>query len=135
LAIRVLPFFKFQQVSEYLHILEILIWKLCVFDTGLTDFLGTYNIPKLGNNIPNDLKITKRPQNIPYACKIFRIDIKYINIFHSKDFQNIPKLGFLEWNLATLVWYRPFEFWRRKVSFTYVIVLALKSVWSWKQFN
>jgi hypothetical protein len=58
--------------------------------TGLPDFSW--------NNIPKWRKYNKWPQNIPHCYKIkitttksTKKVIKYIRIFHSKDFQNIPQ--------------------------------------------
>jgi hypothetical protein len=41
-----------------------------------------------GENTPNDHKIYQ-------SAKIYQMGIKYPNIFHSKAFQNITKVGFL----------------------------------------
>jgi hypothetical protein len=57
----------------------------------------------LGPNTPKREKHTKGLQTIPNGLKldesnglkIFQINIKYDNIFHSKALQNVPKLGFL----------------------------------------
>jgi hypothetical protein len=50
---------------------------------------------KKGKIFEMTTKYTKKPQNIPNASKIDQMDIKYINIFHSKSLQNLPKLVFL----------------------------------------
>jgi hypothetical protein len=66
--------------------------------SGLPDF-SWHNIPKRGSVYQNESQI------IPNCIKIYQIVLKYMyqvalkytNIFHSKAFQNIPKLVFLYW--------------------------------------
>jgi hypothetical protein len=58
-----------------------------------------YNRPKR-KNIPNGHNIHYiNGYNIcvPKGRKIDHMAIKYTNIFHSKTFQNLPKLGFMVW--------------------------------------
>jgi hypothetical protein len=59
--------------------------------------LSWFNIPKRGENIPNNKKIypkarkyTQRQENIPNGHKIDQMAIKYTNIFHCKTLQNLP---------------------------------------------
>jgi hypothetical protein len=64
-------------------------------------------------------KCTKWSQNIPNVRKMFQMEIKYSNIFHSKVLQNLSKLGFLVWkinHLATLMSWTSNEtrFWKQK---------------------
>jgi hypothetical protein len=40
---------------------------------------------------------TKWSLNIPNACKLFQMALKYIKSFLSKALQNLPKLEFLVW--------------------------------------
>jgi hypothetical protein len=61
---------------------------------GLPDF-SKCNVPKTGENLPNDKKFIKWPENIQSGCKIFLMIRKYANIFHSKALQSILKRGFL----------------------------------------
>jgi hypothetical protein len=49
----------------------------------------------LGPNIPKRETYTKWPQTIPNGRKIFRMVTKYIDIFHSKALQILPKIGIL----------------------------------------
>jgi hypothetical protein len=46
-------------------------------------------------NIPNDHKNTKWPENISNGRKIDLMVLKYTKIFHCKTLQNLPKMGFL----------------------------------------
>jgi hypothetical protein len=61
---------------------------------GLPD-LSWCNIPKRGKMYQITIQYTKWPQYIPNGRKIGPMAIKYTNIFHSKSFQVLPKLGFL----------------------------------------
>jgi hypothetical protein len=55
--------------------------------------LQTYRI---GENIPKDHKLCiSVGHTLPNGLKIFKMVIKYNNIFHSKALQILPKLGFL----------------------------------------
>jgi hypothetical protein len=57
-----------------------------------------YKTFKCPQNIPNiyqmATKYTKWPQNIPNGGKIDQTNIKCTNIFHRKNLQSLPKLGF-----------------------------------------
>jgi hypothetical protein len=62
------------------------------FKPGLPDF-SWRDIPKWQQNVPKWLKnVPKWLQNVPNGSKKLQMAIKYINMFHSKAFQNIPKL-------------------------------------------
>jgi hypothetical protein len=51
------------------------------------------NIPKYHKNIPKYHKnIPKYHKNIPNVRKIYKMCIKYTNIFACKTLQNLPKL-------------------------------------------
>jgi hypothetical protein len=50
---------------------------------------------KTGKNVPNEHKCTKWSLNIPNVQNYSEWPKKYINIFHSKALQNLPKLVFL----------------------------------------
>jgi hypothetical protein len=63
---------------------------------GLPDF-ARYNIPKQENYTKWSGNITNGHQNYQMACKIDQTGIQYINIFHCKTLQKLPKLGFLVW--------------------------------------
>jgi hypothetical protein len=66
-----------------------------------------YNIPKLEKYNQFTLNYTNLPQNIPNGRKMDQMAIKYLNIFHFRILQNLPKLGFQGlkiYHLATLVW-------------------------------
>jgi hypothetical protein len=63
--------------------------------SGLPDFSYlTQNTPPPGGGgkLPH-IMYTQLPQNIPYGRKIFQVDMKCINIIHSKVHNNIPKFG------------------------------------------
>jgi hypothetical protein len=48
-------------------------------------------------------KYTKLPTgHIKNGRKIFQMTLKFTNIFYSNALQNVPKLGFLVYHLATL---------------------------------
>jgi hypothetical protein len=64
------------------------------YKPGLPDF-SLYNTPKLGKNIPKDHKMYQMTVNIPKGRKISQMATKYVNIFHCKVLQNLPKLRFL----------------------------------------
>jgi hypothetical protein len=62
---------------------------------GCQIFLGAVNqngekYTKMDTNLPNGIKI-----GIPICLTIFKMAIKYTNIFHFKDLQKLAKLGFL----------------------------------------
>jgi hypothetical protein len=59
---------------------------------------------KTAKNIPNNPKMTQRPENVPSGLKIFLMAGIHTNIFHSTALQNEPKLGFgmKIYHLATL---------------------------------
>jgi hypothetical protein len=64
--------------------------NVTLLKAGLPD-LPRYNIPKRGKNIPNDHKTYLSAINGPYK---YKMTLKWTNIFHSKAFQNIPKVFF-----------------------------------------
>jgi hypothetical protein len=55
-------------------------------------------------DIPNYHQRTKCPYNVPNGRNLFQMDIAYSDIFHFRPIQNLPKLGFLVYHLATLDW-------------------------------
>jgi hypothetical protein len=66
-------------------------------EQGCQSFLGTCRDTKTGKMYQINTKCTKWSLNIPNVCKIFQMAINFINIFQSKDLQNLPKLRFLVW--------------------------------------
>jgi hypothetical protein len=66
---------------------------------GLPD-LSCYSRPKPEKIYQITRKNSKRPQNMANGCKIYRMDIKYTNIFHYRTVKNLPKFGFWVWNYS-----------------------------------
>jgi hypothetical protein len=63
---------------------------------GFQDF-SLHNIPKRGKIYQVTIRYTKWPQNMPNGLKMDQMaKIKYTNILHCNDLQNLPKLGFLD---------------------------------------
>jgi hypothetical protein len=65
---------------------------------------------KTRENIPNYiLQHYQMAIKIPNGCKIFQMTIKYTSIFHSKAFQNLPRLEILVWKQTIWQpWFSPF---------------------------
>jgi hypothetical protein len=63
---------------------------------GLPGF-SWYKIPKWGKIYQISMNYTKCPWNITEDRKMVQVSIKYSNIFHCKNLQNLPKFGFLVW--------------------------------------
>jgi hypothetical protein len=65
-------------------------------EIGVARFFLVQNT-KTGKIYQMTTKYIKWPLNISNGRKIDQMVIKYINIFHSKTLQTLPKLGFLVW--------------------------------------
>jgi hypothetical protein len=79
---------------------------------GCQIFLGP-NVPKWEKIYQMTTNYTKLPYIVPNGHKILQMIITHHNIFHSKDIQNLPKLGFLV--LKQTIW-QPWQcYW---LSFT-----------------
>jgi hypothetical protein len=67
--------------------------KKCWPESGLPDFSWPQHT-KMGKIYQMTINYTKWPLILLTGCKLFQMDIKYNNIFHSKALQNIPKVDF-----------------------------------------
>jgi hypothetical protein len=86
---------------------------------GCQIFLGKYVLPKQFKIMYQmNTKCSKWSYNIPNACKIFQMALKYINIFQSRALQNLPKLGFWVWKET--IW-QPWQ--------TYILFYKLSNIY------
>jgi hypothetical protein len=113
-------FCSWNLIERVAHILRELLWK------SLHTYLGskkqfTYSLGAKGFHfnvfchlLSTDLdqgcqifrvSTYQNGKNIPNNQKLYQIAIKYMNIFHCKTLQNLPKFGFLVWK------YTFWQFW------------------------
>jgi hypothetical protein len=70
--------------------------NVLVATSGLPDF-SWFMTPKQEKMYQINTQCPTWSDNIPDVQKIFRMSIKYINLFQSENLENFPKLGFLVW--------------------------------------